>query len=39
VLNAEYREPTKKFCAADDAAGIMGMRYALSLNGKKFEAC
>jgi hypothetical protein len=39
VLNAEYREPTKKFCAADDAAGIMGARFALSLNGKKFEAC
>jgi hypothetical protein len=39
VLNAEYHRATKKFCAADEAAGIMGARYALSLNGKKFEPC
>jgi len=39
VLNAEYRGKLAKFCPADDAAGIMGARYALSLNGKKFEAC
>ncbi len=39
VLNAEYHEPTSKFCAADEAAGIMGVRYALSLNGRKFEPC
>ena len=39
VLNAEYRLTTAKFCAADNAAGIMGARFALSLNGKKFEPC
>ncbi len=39
VLNAEYHEATKRFCAADEAAGIMGARYALSLNGRKFEPC
>lgn len=39
VLNAEYRLHTKKFCAADAAAGIMGARYNLALNGKRFEPC
>ena len=39
VLNAEYRQPTAKFCPADRAAGFMGVRFALSLNGKKFEPC
>jgi hypothetical protein len=39
VLNAEYHLADKKFCAADEAAGIMGARFALSLNGKKFEPC
>jgi hypothetical protein len=39
VLNAEYRLATAKFCPADDAAGIMGARFALSLNGKRFEPC
>jgi hypothetical protein len=39
VLNAEYRRRTKKFCAADEAAGIMGARYNLALNGKRFEPC
>jgi hypothetical protein len=39
VLNAEYRQRTSQFCAADRAAGIMGVRFALSLNGKKFEPC
>jgi hypothetical protein len=39
VLNAEYRKRTSQFCAADRAAGIMGARFALSLNGKKFEPC
>jgi hypothetical protein len=39
VLNAEYSKPTAKFCAADNAAGMMGARFALSLNGKKFEPC
>jgi hypothetical protein len=39
VLNAEYHLATKRFCAADDAAGIMGARYNLALNGKRFEPC
>jgi hypothetical protein len=39
VLNAEYKKTTAKFCPADDAAGIVGARFALSLNGKRFEPC
>lgn len=39
VLNAEYRLHTAKFCAADNAAGIMGARYNLALDGKRFEPC
>jgi hypothetical protein len=39
VLNAEYRLKTGKFCAADEAAGIMGARYNLALDGKRFEPC
>src|SRR4029077_6783714 len=30
---------TKKLCAADNAAGMMGARFALSLNGKKLQPC
>jgi hypothetical protein len=39
VLNAEYHRTTKKFCAADNTAGMMGARFAVSLTGKKFETC
>ena len=39
VLNAEYRLAKPKFCAADDAAGIMGARFKLALNGKRFQPC
>jgi hypothetical protein len=39
VLNAEYHLSPAKFCAADNAAGMMGARFALSLNGKKFQSC
>ncbi len=39
VLNAEYREKTKRFCAADNAAGIMGARFNLALNGRRYEPC
>jgi hypothetical protein len=39
VLNGEYRLSTKRFCAADNAAGIMGARLNLALNGKKFQPC
>ncbi len=39
VLNAEYSLSTSSFCAADEAAGIMGARYSLELNGSSFEPC
>jgi hypothetical protein len=39
VLNAEYRLSTKRFCAADRAAGIAGARFNLALNGRLFEPC
>jgi hypothetical protein len=39
VLNAEYKLKTSKFCAADEAAGIMGARFNLALNGHRFEPC
>jgi hypothetical protein len=39
VLNAEYTLSTSSFCAADNAAGIMGARYSLELNGSSFEPC
>jgi hypothetical protein len=39
VLNAEYHRSTAKFCAADNAAGIMGARFKLALNGKRFQPC
>ena len=39
VLNAEYKLAPKRFCAADEAAGIMGARYNLALNGKRFDPC
>jgi Glycoside-hydrolase family GH114 len=37
VLNAEYS--ASSFCAADNAAGIMGARFSLELNGTTFEPC
>jgi hypothetical protein len=39
VLNAEYARQNAKFCPADAAAGMMGVRYAKSLNGKRFQPC
>ncbi|MHB8531254.1 MAG: endo alpha-1,4 polygalactosaminidase [Solirubrobacteraceae bacterium] len=39
VLNAEYKLKTTRFCAADDAAGIVGARFGLALDGKRFEPC
>lgn len=39
VLNAEYQLSTSRFCAADNAAGMMGARYSLSLNGATFKPC
>lgn len=39
VLNAEYRLQRKRFCATDEAAGIMGARFNLELNGARFAPC
>ncbi len=39
VIDAEYKLRTKRFCAADEAAGIVGARFNLALNGKRFEPC
>jgi len=39
VLNAEYRERAKQFCAADEADGIMGARFDLQLDGRRYEPC
>jgi hypothetical protein len=39
VLNAEYALRKPRFCAADGAAGIMGARFNLALNGKLYEPC
>jgi hypothetical protein len=39
VLNAEYHRATKRFCASDEAAGIMGARFNVALDGKRFQPC
>jgi hypothetical protein len=39
VLNAEYHLSGSRFCAADIAAGIMGARFNLALNGRLFAPC
>ncbi len=39
VIDAEYKLKTSRFCAADAAAGIVGMRFNLALNGKRYEPC
>jgi hypothetical protein len=39
VLNAEYGLATSRFCAADNAASIMGARFNLALNGNTFKPC
>ncbi len=39
VINAEYKLKKARFCAADEAAGIVGARFNLALNGKRFEPC
>jgi hypothetical protein len=38
-LNAEYSLATSRFCPADNAAGIMGARFNLALNGGTFKPC
>ena len=39
VLNAEYKLSTAKFCAADNADGIMGARFNLALSGRRYQPC
>ena len=39
VINAEYGLRRQRFCAADEAAGIVGARFNLELNGRRFEPC
>jgi hypothetical protein len=38
VLNAEYTGGTS-FCAADNAAGIMGALYSINLDGSTYSPC
>jgi hypothetical protein len=39
VLNAEYKVKGSRFCAADKAVGIVGARFNLALDGRRFEPC
>jgi hypothetical protein len=39
VLNAEYSKSPSSFCAADNAAGIMGAQFSLNLDGTTFNPC
>jgi hypothetical protein len=39
VINAEYKLKKGRFCGADEALGIVGARFNLALNGKRFEPC
>ncbi len=39
VLNAEYKLTKSQFCSADQALGIMGARYNLALNGRRYQPC
>jgi hypothetical protein len=39
VIDAEYRLTTRRFCAVAGALGIMGARYNLKLNGRRFQPC
>jgi len=39
VLDAEYHRPVHKFCPSDNATGMMGARFNLQLNGKRFQPC
>ena len=39
VLNAEYNLSPAEFCRADNAAGIMGARLSVELDGSVFEPC
>ncbi len=39
VLNAEYNLSPAEFCAADNAAGIMGARFHPDLDGRFYQPC
>ena len=39
VLNAEYSLATSSFCPPDNAAGIMGARFNVALDGRVYEPC
>jgi len=39
VVDAEYRLKGSRFCASDEALGIVGARFNKALNGKRFEPC
>jgi hypothetical protein len=39
VLNAEYKGAKSAFCPSDNAAGIMGARFNLALNGVTYKPC
>jgi hypothetical protein len=39
VIDAEYRLRGSRFCAADAALGIVGARFNLALDGRRFEPC
>src|SRR5262249_46355624 len=39
VIDAEYKLKTKRFCAADEALGIVGARFNLALNGRRYQPC
>jgi len=39
VINVEYKLKKARFCTADEAAGIVGARFGLALDGRRFEPC
>ena len=39
VLNAEYNLAPAQFCGADNAAGIIGARFSVQLDGGVYEPC
>jgi hypothetical protein len=39
VVAASSQLTTRRFCAAAGALGIMGARYNLALNGRRFQPC
>jgi hypothetical protein len=39
VLDAEYSLASARFCAADQRNGIIGARFDLALDGRRFQPC